>query len=304
MITKIEVQTSVAIKWIATCLVFLLSACQSPPTKVYEARDIEFKILADKLRKPLVITEDTVLIDAREPFDYAMTHAPGAVNVQWTDFTVRGPVPGLFKDDLYSEARRLARMGIGPDTPVVILGKASKGRGEEGRLAWTLLYLGIKDVQTAELDSLGLRYSNISSPERKNANSWKPVVAKSALTTREEILKIGTGKADTRSHLIDVRTEVEFMQKDATGENYLTPDLRAVNIPWTEFFSKNGRPNPAIVERLRAIDIQPNDRVVFVSHHGVRSGAAAYALTTLGYSNVANYAGGWVELMQDKKKRR
>lgn len=274
----------------------LLVGCQTKPTRVYEARDIELKILAEKLSRPIQITENTVLIDARAPFDFAMAHAPSAVNLQWTDFTERGPVPGLLKRDLFAETRRLARMGIGPDTPVVVAGLGVNGKGEEGRLAWTLLYLGVKDVQVAELDSLGLRYSNITPPERPSVPMWKPNLAKNILTTREEVLKVAMSKATGRVHILDVRSEKEYLAKEPGTGKYLLPDLRAVNVPWTEFYTKNGRPNPAIVARLRAIDIQPNDRVLVISNMGVRSAAVTFALLSLGYSNVANCAGGWAEL--------
>ncbi len=287
-------------------ILLALPACQTKPTKVYEARDIELKILAEKLNKPLEITEKTVLVDARAPFDFAMAHAPGAINLLWSDFTARGPVPGLLKNDLFAETRRLARMGIGVDTPVIVVGPGIKGQGDDGRLAWTLLYLGVKDVQIADLDGLGLRYSNVTPPPRESIAIWKPILAKNILTDRKEVLKaVATGAKD-RVHVLDVRTESEFMAKSSDG-TYVLPDLGAVNIPWTEFYNKKGRPNAAIVDRLRGINIHPRDRVIVISNRGVRSGAAVYALLTLGFSDVANYAGGWVELMQDhgnKKLRR
>jgi thiosulfate/3-mercaptopyruvate sulfurtransferase len=284
--------------WRRTAIYFttlLMAGCQSKPTKVYEARDIELKILAEKLARPIQFTEKTVLIDARSPFDFAMAHAPGAVNLQWTDFTARGPVPGLLKNDLFAEARRLAWMGIGPDTPVVVAGPGTKGHGDDGRLAWTLLYLGVRDVQLVDLDSLGLRYSNITPPPRASVPVWKPIVAKSILAGKKEVLSVATSKAYPNMHILDVRSVQEFTAR--TPKGYVLPDLRAVNIPWTEFFTRGGRPNAAIADRLRAIQIKPDDRVLVMDDIGVRSAAVTYALLALGYANAANFAGGWAELI-------
>ncbi len=262
-------------------------------------------MLVEKLTKPIVVSDKTVLIDARSSFDYSMAHIPGSLNLSWTDFTnEKSPVPGLLKSDLFGEARRLARAGIAPDTPVVVAGYGPNGTGEEGRLAWTLLYLGVHDVQVAQADALGMSYSNLINPPPKNSQPiWKPKVADKLLADKKELLSVGTSAAHSRFHILDVRTEKEYLERDSAGGGvYVLPDLRAVNIPWTEFFTAGGRPNMNVIGRLKGIQIDPNDRVIVISNRGVRSGAVTFALTSMGYKNVGNYAGGWTELLLDAKK--
>lgn len=263
-------------------------------------------MLVEKLSKPIAIGEKTVLIDARSSFDYSMAHIPGSLNLSWTDFVnSKGPVPGLLKNDLFAETRRLARAGITPDTQVVVAGYGPNGTGEEGRLAWTLLYLGVRDVQVSQVDALGMSYSNLLNPPPKNSQPiWKPKVAAKLLADKNELLKVATSTASARFHILDVRTEKEYLQRDADGGVYALPDLRAVNVPWTEFFTTTGRPNMNVVARLKGIQIQPDDRIIIISNRGVRSGAVAFALTSMGYKNVGNFAGGWTELVLDAKKKK
>lgn len=263
-------------------------------------------MLVEKLNRPVVITEKTVLIDARSSFDYSMAHIPGSINLSWTDFVnVKGPIPGLLKSDLFSETRRLARAGITPDTPVVVAGYGPNGAGDDGRLAWTLLYLGVRDVQVSQVDALGMSYSNLINPPPKNSQPiWKPKVAAKLVADKKEILNVATSTAHQRFHILDVRSEKEYLQRASDGGPYALPDLRAVNIPWTEFYTSTGRPNLNVVGRLKGIQIQPEDRVIVISNKGVRSGAVAFALTSMGYKNVGNYAGGWTELVLDAKKRK
>ncbi|MEK6556359.1 MAG: rhodanese-like domain-containing protein [Bdellovibrionota bacterium] len=290
-----------------TAATFALAACSTPPaTKTYETQDVETQILFERISKPIKITEKTIIVDARSSFDFAMTHAPGSVNLSWKEFAVvKPPVPGLMKDDLYPEALRLARLGIQPNSSVVIASYGDQSKGDEGRLAWTLIYMGVKDVQIASLDSLGLRFSNlVNPPPQASAVPWKPVVAPSILTDRKEVLSIGLTKAVPTQHILDVRTNAEYTEKVKVGFKTHKPDLRAVNIPFNEFFDRSGRPNLNMVQRLQGIQIKPEHRIVVISNNGIRSGAVTFALLSMGYKNVANYAGGWTDLLNSVKGKR
>jgi len=278
------------------------SACAQKPTKVYTSEDINTLVLAKALHQPIQVTEDTVILDARLPFDFAVAHLAQAVNVRWEDFAdSQGPYPGRMKADLSAEVRRLALLGIGPNTPVVILGSGVRGKGEEGRLAWTLLYLGVFNVQTAEADSLGLRYSNIVSQPRANVPAWEPHIRDSILSSREEVIHVAISKHDERVHILDVRSKNEYFSKNRQLQ-YEVPDLRAVHVEWKEFFTPQGRPNEAIKDQLQAINIIPTDRVLVISNNGARSGAVTYALLSMGYKKAANFAGGYTELLKIKQK--
>lgn len=286
-----------ACRFIFAVSLSLLLGCATEPTKVYSTQDVDLKYLQSMLSEPVQITEQTVILDSRPAFDFALIHHPQAVNVLWTDFTdTRGPYPGLLLKDLDQAVRRLALLGISPSTPVVVVGLGDKGNGEEGRLAWTLFYLGLSRVQVIDLEKLGARYTNITPPPRENAKVWEPEYRTKVLADKKEVMRLATSKHDERTHIIDVRSKNEYFSKNRKLE-YEYPDLRAINIEWKEFFSSQGRPNMAIRDQLKAIGVNLTDRIVVISNNGVRSGAVTFALLSLGYVNASNYAGGYSELL-------
>lgn len=98
------------------------------------------------------------LIDVRSMDEYLQGHIPGAISLQWEDWSAKPPShvkdilrqPGYWGslDDPHEGrlGERLADAGIRKDNHLVVYanGRASKGR--EGRIAWMLLYLGAPKV--------------------------------------------------------------------------------------------------------------------------------------------------------------
>lgn len=285
-------------------LLLTIVGCAQTPTRVYTREEYDVQALKDAVRKPIRITSNTVILDARPPFEFAVAHLSQSSNVLWTDFAdVRGPFPGRLKKDLSDDIRRLSLLGIGPTTPVVVVGQGHQGQGEEGRLAWTLLYLGLKNVQVAELGSLGLRYSNVVLPPRENSERWSPDYKNSILAEKDEVIQAATSKHDGRVHILDVRSKNEYFSKDESLQ-YVVPDLRALHVEWKEFFTLQGRPDREIRQKLQAIHVGVEDRVIVISNNGVRSAAVTYALLTLGYKKAANFSGGYTELLAHRRSRR
>jgi len=275
-----------------------VAACAEAPTKVFSSEDADALFLEKSLGQPITIDEKTVVIDARPPFDFAVIHYPTAVNMQWSDFadTTEGAPPGRLTPDLTDAARRLALAGIDLNSQVVVVGKGLEGAGAEGRIAWTLLYMGFKNVQTADVDKLGLRYSNLSSPPRENRPFWKPVLHPGLLADKDDLLA-ARGHRDIS--VIDVRSTAEFLNP-ATSLKKKYSDMKVFNIPWSRFFTPKGRPNPAVRGLLEDAKIHLSDRIIVISNEGVLSGAVTYALLSLGYTRPANYAGGFIELFDLK----
>ena len=285
-------------------IVATILGCSLSPTKVYTVQSVDLAGLTKSLDKPIKVTDKTILIDARPTFEYAVAHLAGAVNVQWVEFAdLRGPFPGRLKADLQSEARKLARLGITPKSHVVVVGSGLNGRGEEGRLAWTLLYLGVKNVEVAHVDSLGLYYSNMDVPPKENVPYWEPQLAGSIWAERDEVKDAINLRHNERVHILDVRSKNEYFSKNKALE-YEVPDLRAINIEWFEFYRTDGRPNPAIKEQLRAINVQQADRIIVICDNGLRSGAVTYALLAMGYKKAASMAGGYPELLKLPQNRK
>lgn len=278
---------------IAFVAFWFLNGCAPAPTKTFTAEDIDVLFLQKNLARPISITSQTVIIDARSAFEYAVVHSPNSINLQWRDFCDPEKTPlGVLRNDQTDGARRLALAGVTPGSAVVVVGGGLDGHGEEGRLAWTLLYLGVQDVQTAQLDSLHLRYSNIETRPRENKPIWVPKIRSQIAVDYDDFkAAIDNGAAV----IIDVRSPEEIGSSQPMIIKKL-PKYHPVNLSWNQFFAADGRPNFAVRKKLADLKIKSQDRIVLISNRGVRSGAATFALLSLGYKKAANFAGGYEEL--------
>lgn len=288
--------------------ILLLVSCAPKPTKV----TTEVPVVTRKEAQKAKVTAQTVILDVRSPMDFNMSHIPGAINVAWEDFSRRAPdYRGLIEKDLHPIARRLALIGIDPQTPVLVVGKGPLGKGEEGRVAWTLESLGIHNVQLANVEDFRERREGGTEPQNKNF--WTPQLDQSMSITWDELKnKIeGTSYPNTRARrkslgnvplpvkdenyvIIDVRSPEEY---SIDNLNKRTPRVfRFENIDWREFLTENMDPNPAIMKALNEKGITQMTEIELISNHGVRSGTVTWVLQRLGYKKARNFAGGYEQV--------
>jgi thiosulfate/3-mercaptopyruvate sulfurtransferase len=279
-------------------VILIFTACQQKPTKVYQSPEIKNATQknADEPSE-IQITEKMVIVDARPAFDYSVAHLSGSINLRPEDFTQREkPFIGLLENDLYFHSRKLARMGIGPETPVLVVGRGISGKGEEGRVAWTLKYMGLKNVQFAAIDNFKLPLVNVESEPKAPVTLWKPDLQSSLLVNRKEFIKHSM-KPHADVVIIDARPVNEYLGKIKTEHVKSAPDIGAINIPWTDFFDLKGRLNSKVKEKLMSVGITENKEIFVIGNQGIESAAVTLALRDLGYKLAANYAGGYVELL-------
>ncbi len=279
----------------------VLVGCQLADTKTKDTRTVPREWYAQDQLKPIEITEKTVFLDARPAFEYGLSHVPGSVRVGWEEFTDGGSQRnGMLLKDLNKATKKLALLGIDKDTPVLVIGKGRDGDGEAGRLAWTLHFLGVKNVQVVHIAYFKSKLTQSETEPRANIPEWKYELREEELIPLDEIKKFMVSRKphdDKKVQLIDVRSQEEYFAKEKDGSAYLTPEMPAMNISWQEFIDPMGRPDPAIAEKLKSIGFSHNDRVLLISNKGVRSAAALMALKELGYKNVAHFNGGYTELL-------
>lgn len=289
-------------------LLALLVSCVQKPTRVGSESPVMVRKEAQKAK----ITKETVILDARSPFDFNLSHIPGSINVAWEDFSRRSPdARGLIEKDLHPLARRLSLIGVDPQTSVLVVGKGLVGKGEEGRVAWTLESLGVMNVQLANIEDFRERREN--TPEVRNKNIWTPQLNEALVVSWPELKsKIeGSNYPRTRARskalskarlplkkeiflVVDVRSPQEFPIDNLRKR---TPRVFSfVNIDWREFFTENMDPNPVVMKTLAEAGATEMTEIFLISNHGVRSGAATWALQRLGYKNARNFAGGYEQV--------
>lgn len=272
-------------KYILVIALIILSACQQKPTKVV----VQEPVISEGVTAEKLLKEKAVILDARPAFEFNLAHVPGAINVRWEDFSQNSPRSrGLLQGDLFALARRLSLVGIDPDTKVVVLGKGAQGGGEEGRVAWTLKVLGVKDVYTLLHTSYREMNTTKETPLVQNKPYWKPQENESLIA---EIKDFKKQIAKPGAVILDVRSSQEFALRNLSTDKGVK--VSVYNVDWKEFFDGKGLPQSKIEGVLREKGIPKEATIFVVSNHGVRSGAVTYALQFLGYKNVSNVAGGY-----------
>ena len=272
---------------------FFLSACQLAPTKTSEHERRELSPLIEKTSRPLEITDKTVVLDARSAFDYGLNHIGNSIGFAWENLAENASTGEVMRDN-HKAALRLSLVGIDPKTPVVVVGYGSNGGGEEGRLGWNLLYLGLQDVQVSDVDTFRKAWTQKPTPAPANAPVWKAAPHAAYVIGKKAFLKLALdakSQMKNRTQIVDVRSAGEYAK-----ESPQKIDISTLHIPWKEFYTATGRPDPNLKKKILALGIREDDRIVLVSNYGVRSGAAAYALMALGFTHVENFTGGWRSL--------
>lgn len=286
-------------KTLLRCLLFVavgfqFIACELKPTKGESTREYNKSDLQVQAARPLKITDNMVLIDARPSFEYALAHVPNSYNLAWEDFTQdSGRSSGLVKSDVAEMAKRLALYGVSLNTPVLVIGRGTRGEGEEGRMAWLLYYLGVKNVQFVSIDFFKTKLTQQESPAAKNAPDWTPQLRFSVNVSRAQLIKDLFPKGHARSanvHLIDVRTAREYL------EDKSSLDLSPMNVEWKEFLTAEGRVNLNLATKLKGVGFHEGDLIYVISNRGMRSALATMALLSMGFQNAANFAGGYWDL--------
>lgn len=272
-------------------MIFLigLTACQMKPTKVM----VQEPLMGENVTAEQLMKGSPVILDARPAFEFNLAHVPGSINVRWEDFSQQNAKSrGLLQNDLFAIARRLSLVGVDPSTPVVVLGKGAQGSGEEGRVAWTLKVLGVKNVYTLVHTSYREMNTNPNRevPPVQNKPYWKPEVAE-GLETPLKVFKAEVTQKDKPVVVLDVRSSQEFALRNLSMEKSVKAQV--VNIEWREFFGDKGLPVKSIERALYEKNISKDSRILVISNHGVRSGAVVYALSFLGYKKATNFAGGY-----------
>lgn len=283
--------------WLNFLFLFVVAGCKQLPTRVYETQERQNK---NSQSNPALLTENTVIVDARPAFDYSVAHLNGSIPLRPEDFNQREEkFKGYLDPDHFTLTRRLARLGISPETSVVVVGRGLQGRGEEGRVAWTLKRLGVRNVRFASIDNFSIPLGAAEAPPRSPTVMWKPQGDESLEVSRkdfiQETMKPRAGPDSVV--IVDVRPSEEYLGKVSSARAPTPPDIGAINVPWKDFFLQNGTVNEKIKERLQSIGISPERKIFVISQDGIESAAVTLALRELGFLKASNFSGGYLELL-------
>lgn len=248
-----------------------LSACAHQPTYISEADQsfLERSFQFERSSRPVAITKETVVLDVRSFLDYQLASLPDAVSINADEFYLKNMNDANVDEKASGLARRLALMGVTPFSHVVVFGYGSRGQGEEGRVALTLLALGIERVQLAAVDSFKGKLSSKKKNQKQNQRYWEPRLVRSLYCSVHP-------RKDTMFVL-----NVDGPQK--TKQKF-TQLLATVSVDWLDFVNKDDfSPNYSVKKSLAQEKIIETSPVMVRGQYG---SLATFNMIQLGYKQV------------------
>ncbi len=225
-------------------------------------------ILVDAPEAQKLWTEGATVLDARGRVDFVRGHIPGAQRLDWRVGTIGGITSGKVGDPQVAAAA-FAAAGVRSSTTVLVVGAWDAGWGEEGRLAWDLLYLGHPKVHV-------LRGGMATWTGPTDYLPRSPSPGDFSANPRPEFR--GSARDPGGRLLVDVREPDEFAGAQHYGEARGGHVPGALSLPWKQF--------------LRGIPTLEKGPVLLYCTGGVRSAMVWVILKDAGW-DVVNDDGGW-----------
>jgi thiosulfate/3-mercaptopyruvate sulfurtransferase len=249
-----------------------------------------------------------VLLDARPTMAYLFSHIPGAVNVNWKNFSNPDlPIKSLLDSDLGRLEKKVGDLGVSENHRVIVYADPFECWGDEGRIYWMLSYLSHPNVQV--LDGGWFKWKQEGrqverGPGKAVPARFKARVDPNLLMVKDELKQRITPSSPPQAGkmvIIDARTLDEYLGQRPSGLPREGHIPGAVNIAWNSFFNPDGTIMPVeeIQKVARGSKVTGDKEVVTYCTGGVRSAWLYLVFKFAGFDNVKNYAGSWMEWSQD-----
>ncbi len=169
------------------------------------------------------------VLDVRGVVAYTRGHVPGAVRVSWRIGTAGGTYGELRGEG--EAAGAFAAAGVDRGRTVLVVGDWDRGWGEEGRIAWDLMYLGHRDVHVLRdgMAGWGGGVEYLGPAVRAGVFEAEPRPEYRATRAEVEAAVKGGGR------IVDVREPEEYAGAVLYGEARGGHIAGAVSVPWRGF---------------------------------------------------------------------
>ena len=258
----------------------------------------------------LLEQESVVVVDTREPLEYAASHILGAVNIReiFTYLATSTPFGLTSLHSLFADL--LGKVGISGKERIVIYEDAMhKGYGQSCRGYFLLTYLGCDKVSVLHGGyqawlAAGLPITDfVPTPSHK---TFEVKIDPSIMVTTEQMLQALDEPAIVK---LDVRDEDEWLSVSSSpyGIDFCPRKGRipgAVWIEWYDLMVPNSeipmfRPVAEIQEICQQAGITPESTVYVYCFKGSRASNTLIALKEAGFKDVRNYFASWNEWSRD-----
>ncbi|MEJ2687451.1 MAG: sulfurtransferase [Gammaproteobacteria bacterium] len=260
----------------------------------------------------LIRTEPVVVIDTRDPEDYAAGHIPGAVNIREIfTYLSTSDADGLAAlKDTFSELFGAAGLS-GTETAVIYEDAMNTGFGQSCRGYFLLRSLGypkaaVLDGGISAWTAAGLPTSQDTPPA---ASTSFPISAEptSLMVTVPEMLE---AISDPSVKILDVRDRDEWEGDSSSpyGVDFCPRKGRIPSAVWIEWYKLMEEPDDGqagfrdaedIMRACTDVGIGKDDTVYVYCFKGARAANTLVALNQAGVKNVKIYFGSWNEWSRD-----
>jgi thiosulfate/3-mercaptopyruvate sulfurtransferase len=242
-------------------------------------------------------------VDYDPTANYAAGHIPGSVLFDW-----RKDMNDQLNRDILSKAQLedlLGRNGISNDTTIVLYGDFNNWFAAYA--FWDLKYYGIEKVQL--MDGGRKKWLLEDRPVTKDIPTYSPTTSR-AFDPDEKIRIFKEDVRDSISSkekaLVDVRGPKEFTGETTAPPEYPNEQAQrgghipgANNIPWGQAVNDADgtfKPRDQLEQLYSSKGVTPDKEVITYCRIGERSSHSWFVLKyLLGYPNVRNYDGSWIE---------
>lgn len=255
--------------------------------------------------------EPVVVIDTRDPAEYAVSHIPGAVNIREIFTYLMATSTSEALERLQKQfAELLGAAGLsGAESAVIYEDAMHKGYGQSCRGYFLLKYLGYPKVSILhggykawELAGLPTT-AEVPTPEKK---TFSLNVDSSLMVTTEEML----GSLDDPSIVkLDVRDYDEWVGDSSSpyGVDFCPRKGRIPGAIWIEWYRMMVpgseipmfRPKEEILAVCNEVGITPEATVYIYCFKGSRASNTLIALKEAGFKDVRNYYSSWNDWSRD-----
>ncbi len=253
-----------------------------------------------------------LLVEISKAEKFAQGHLPGAVHLWRPDYEDAQHYPyGGMRASREQVAALLGSLGAKQDELIIVY--CTKGSADAARFTWILRGYGhervvMMDGGKAAWQHAGHPLTKASGPRRASTDYAFPAAEKPDYSASlEEVL---AAIADTNTLVVDTREDYEYLGIPHVVSNAVVrykkgafapgaiPTARHLN--WSEAVDLHADHTFKSLADLKynflREGISPDKRIIVYCQSGVRSAHTAFVLQDLlGYPNVKNYDGSWIE---------
>jgi thiosulfate/3-mercaptopyruvate sulfurtransferase len=274
------------------CLIsFLNTEASGIGSHLISVKEIAVKLLNDS---------NVVFIDIRKVDAFKYAHVKNAVNIWRSDYVDTSYAYGGMMPKRTQFAEFLSSLGVKTKDRIIVY----DGRGgcEAARFWWILKCYGHTNAFVVDggFDAFESYEFEITGRETKVTASNYKFPEKEDHSLYASLNDVKNAINDPGIILLDTRTFEEF-----TGEKQKKSAFRAGRIPssihndWVNCIHYNDSKKLKSIEDLTydftQLGLSKDKKIIVYCQSGVRSAHTTFVLSELGYKNVRNYDGSWIE---------